>query len=167
MKLIRSLAVGALVPVSLVLMLQVHIEPDQNNVTAGRLSGVWQSDPVVSTRMGLKGSQETIEFYAEDNFLTSVPDSVTKELNKHRIFETGMMVTRQDGKLISSAPYLLTSVSGNPHLLKLRAENGVPLAGIESANIFVAPGRERHQDLLLLGGDVNNEAFRSFRRTRP
>ncbi len=116
--------------------------------------------------MGLTSSQATVEFYAEDSFLTSVPEVVATKLNKSRIFETGMMVTREEGKLVSSAPYLLTTDSGNPHLLKLHEKNGVPLGGIESVHVFVAPGRERHQDLLLLGGDANSEAFQPFRRAR-
>ncbi|MFT7487201.1 MAG: hypothetical protein ACI9F9_003060 [Candidatus Paceibacteria bacterium] len=166
MKLIQSIAIGALVPVGVALSLQVHVEPDQNNISAGRLEGIWRSDPAVSTRLGLDSKELTIEFQTEDRFMKSLSKQVSVQLNEQRIYETGLMVTRQAGKLVSSSPYFLVSRSGDPYLLQLHAEDGVPLGGIDSTHVFVAPGRERHQDLLLLGGDINDEALRPYRRVR-
>jgi hypothetical protein len=162
----RSIALGSLVPLGFAVALRVHVEPDQLNVSADRLSGVWVTDAVVSGRMGLTAGQESLEFRKDESFLTSIPESLSNQLQQERIYESGILVSRKDGAFEFSAPYLLTSKSGNPHLPLLHESGGVPLAGVKSANVFVAPGRERHQDLLLLGGDTDDTAFRPFRRSR-
>lgn len=166
MNILQSIALGALVPAGLFLSLKVHVEPDQNNVTAGRLLGQWATDAVVAGRMGLVPATESIEFFKDSSFLSALPESISERLQQEHIYECGIMVSRKDGRFVSSAPYLLISRSGNPHLLMLEESNGVPLGGIASTNLFVAPGRERNQDLLFMGGAVNSGAFRPFHRTQ-
>jgi hypothetical protein len=165
MNFLRSIAMGALVPAGLFLTLKVHVEPDQNNVTAGRLAGQWVTDGVVAGRMGLASGTESIEFTEDSSFLSTLPQGTSEQLQQEHIYECGVMVSRKDGRFVFSAPYLLTSRSGNPHQLMLHESNGVPLGGIESTNLFVAPGHERKQDILFMGGAVNSGAFRPFHRS--
>ncbi len=165
MNTLRSVALGSLVPLGLAMTLGVHVEPDQFNLSADRLNGVWVTDSAVSVRMGFPEAQETLEFRKDESFLRSIPESLSSQLQQERIYESGILVSRKDGAFVFSAPYLLTSKSGNSHLLLLHESNGVPLSGVKSANLFVAPGRERHQDLLLMGGDSEDGALRPFRRS--
>lgn len=148
------------------LAFQLAVEPDQNNVSAGRLFGHWEADPVVAERMGLPPSSETLEFAPDESFLASIPAEMAEALAKLRVFESGIVTIRREGRLTSSGPYILTTVSGNPHLVMFRDRDGEALADAESSNVFVAPGKTREQDLLLLGGDFNNEPFRAFRRVK-
>lgn len=164
MRLLTILALVLLAPLGLALTLQLRVEPDQNNVTAGRLVGTWESDPVVAERMGLKGDGQQLEFRAAGDFLDKVPAKIAEAIKDMRIYESGTVVLRAGDKTRWTRPYLLTNISGNPHLLMFRARDGEPLGDVESFNLFVAQGKEQADDLLLVGGDFNNEPFRPFRR---
>lgn len=164
MKLTSLLLLVLLAPLGFALVLELRVEPDSNNVTAGRLLGTWTSDPVVAERMGQKASEESFEFRAADDFLDKVPAKFVEHLKDLQIYESGVVVHRQGTQVRWTSPYLLVSMSGNPHLLTFRERGGDPLGDIESCNLFVAQGKERKQDLLLVGADFNNEPFRPFRR---
>lgn len=165
--LLPALLLVLLAPVCLALALDLRIEPNSENVTAGRLLGLWESDASVAERMGLKPSTQSIEFLAGTDFLAQVPAEFAEALGEFHLYESGTLIYRRDGKVESSHPYLLTTVQGNPHIMLFRARNGDPLGDIESANVFVAPGKERANDLLLLGGDFNNQPFHPYRRVIP
>ncbi|MFQ5749907.1 MAG: hypothetical protein ACE5H3_10690 [Planctomycetota bacterium] len=62
------------------------------------------------------------------------------------------------------SPFILIEHSGNPHLVFFREREGDPMGDAESANVMLAPTRDRVNDLLLFGGDFNNEPFRAFQR---
>jgi len=164
MKLHRLIALGALAPVGLALSLQILVEPDQNNVTAGRLAGTWEADPIVSQRLGGAASDRTLEFKKDSTFLGSIPATLAEELRGGPIFESGLVKISEEGQALFNGPYLLTVQSGNPRLLLLHEQDGQPLAGYEAANVFVAPGEQRHNDLLLFGETGSQGGFRSFRR---
>ncbi len=164
MKLHRLIALGALAPVGLALSLQVLVEPDQSNVTAGRLAGTWEADPVVSQRLGGAASDRTLVFKKDSSFLGAIPATLAEELRGGPIFESGLVTIREEGQALFNGPYLLTVQSGNPRLLLLHEQDGQPLAGYEAANVFVAPGEQRHNDLLLFGETGSEGGFRSFRR---
>ncbi|MFT4541719.1 MAG: hypothetical protein ACI841_005014 [Planctomycetota bacterium] len=162
----RSLLISLLLstPVALAIGFDFRVEPDQNNVTAGRLYGNWEADPVVSERLGTKLPKDTIEFTEDQSFLAELPAQYEKFLKDKQIFESGVVTWRRDGRVVRGGPYILITHSGNPHLVYFRDRDGVAMGDAESANIFVGQGKERQQDLLLLGGDFNNEAFRAYRR---
>jgi hypothetical protein len=161
---ILTVPVLALASVALAPTGEVRVEPDQNNVTAGRLVGTWEADPLVAKRMGCKPSADSFEFGAGDEFLSRIPAKYDEVLAKLRFYESGQLIIRREGRVKGTHPYLLSVIAGNPHLLIFRERDGDPLGDIESMNLFVAPGKNRTGDILLMGGDFNNQPFKAFRR---
>lgn len=157
------LPLALLAPVGLALALDLRVEPDEGNVTAGRLEGHWVSDAPLSERLGVTASSTQVEFVVDDSFLESLPDKAVEALKKKQVFEAGR-VTWREGTGPRTFPYLLVNHSGNPVLLTFRERFGEPLADIESANLMVIPGKEHAKDLLFIGGDFDNQAFKPFRR---
>ncbi len=162
-----ALLLVLLAPVCLALALDLRVEPDASNVTAGRLEGLWESDSAVAERMGLKPDTSTLEFLPGAEFLAQIPAKFVEALAEFHLYESGTLISRAEGKVQWSRPYLLTIIHGNPHVLMFRARDGDPLGDVESANVFVAPGKEHANDLLLLGGDFSNQPFRPYRRVIP
>lgn len=145
----------------------LRVEPDQQNVTSDRLFGRWEWDPVVGERMGLPESRLVLEFAAAPgDFLARLPGAISGKLKDLRFFECGVVTFEERGKVTFSGPYVLTELHGNPHLIRFRERDGVEFGDAESCNLFVAPGKEAKDDLLLLGADFDDEPFRPFRRVR-
>jgi hypothetical protein len=166
MKLKALLALALLAPVGLALTLGVRIEPDENNVTAGRLEGTWEPDPEVCKRLGVKDHGVRIEFTQDDSFLDAIPEEVQEAIEDFPMYESGRVIYhRPSGP--QSFPYLLTNLAGNPHLIMFRERDGVALGDIESMNLMVIPGKTSSEDILFTGGDFNNEPFKAYRRELP
>jgi hypothetical protein len=159
----RLLALGFLAPVGLALSLGAHVlvEPDQGHAVAGRLAGSWRIDPVVDARLGHDPLQRTLTFREDESFLDLLPGSLAEDLRREPVYESGLVTVRDAGRTVFSGPYLLSLRSGNPSLLLLHEEEGVPLAGYDIAEVFLAEGEEGHQDLLLLR---EGDRFHSFQR---
>lgn len=162
---LRTLAPFALGLLLAVPALDLTLQPDENNLAEGRLEGVWEYDPVVSERLGTSSHREmTLEFRADAAVLQSLPGMWDRQLADWTLFEAGHMTIRSQGVIEAAAPYLLTSLAGNPHIVTFRERDGEPLTDAESFNFLLAPGKESPQDLLMLGGDFDNEPFRAMRR---
>ena len=157
------LALALLARVGFALAFELRVEPEENNVTADRLAGTWESDPELCKRLGVRSSETQIEFVVDDSFLSSVPEKFNEFLADKQIFEAGRMTWREDGTP-KTYPYMLIEHAGNPHLLMLRARDGEPLGDAESCNLIVVPAKEHSKDVLFLGGDFDNQPFRPFKR---
>merc|ERR1719348_1991949 len=64
----------------------------------------------------------------------------------------------EDNKM--TFPYVLTSNSGNPHLIYWTDE----MTDVESFNLMIARAEDRTKDMLFIGGDFNNQAFTAWKR---
>ncbi len=156
-------ALALLAPLGWAMTFGIRVEPDENNIAAGRLAGVWEPDAALCERLGVKVRTTRIEFVLDDSFLDSIPAEVSKYLDGMRMYEAGRM-TWHEKSGPSTSPYLLTTFAGNPHLVSFRERDGVPLGDIESCNLMIIPAKEHAQDVLFMGGDSANEPFRPFRR---
>ena len=162
---LKSIALLALsVPATLGVIADITLEPDQNNVVAGRLEGRWEADEVISERMGMNSSSKSYEFVEDESITAALPAKFAKLFENFRLYEAGTVTVRSGDEVSFSGPYLLTNHAGNPHLLVFRERDGEPLADIESMNIFVGHGKTKAKDVLLVGGDFNNQPFQAFRR---
>jgi len=159
----RLLALALLAPAGLAVSLGSHVlvEPDQGHAVAGRLEGSWRIDPVVDTRLGHSELERTLTFREDESFLELLPSGLVDELRTQPIYESGLVSVREEGRTVFNGPYLLSLRSGNPSLLLLHEEQGVPLAGYEVAEIFLADGEAQHQDLLLFR---DGDQFHSYQR---
>jgi hypothetical protein len=159
----RILALSLLAPAGLALSLGAHVllEPDQGHAVAGRLEGQWRIDPVVDARLGHSAAERTLAFREDSSFLDALPAGLTDDLRAQPVYESGLVTVREAGRTVFSGPYLLSLRSGNPSLLLLHEEEGVPLAGYDVAEVFLATGEERHQDLLLFR---EGDEFHSYQR---
>ncbi len=164
MKIKLLCALLLLAPVGFAVVLGgIHVEPDENNVTQDRLEGVWVVDKELRERMGVKVEDYEIEFIVDSSFLKELPSKYDPFFAGKQVYEAGRMVRRRQGRP-SSHPYLLTTLSGNPHLVWFRERDGDPLGDAESCNLIVAPAKERADDLLFIGGDFDNGPFKAFHR---
>lgn len=162
---IFALALLAPIGFGLALTLDLRVEPDENNIASERLAGRWEMDAELCKRLGVKHGDTRIEFAVDDSFLPLLPNKYDEFFSKKPIFEAGR-VTWTEGGTPRSYPYLLTEHAGNPHLFTFRERNGETMGDAESCMLSVIPAKEHGQDLLFLGGDFDNEAFRPFRRTK-
>ena len=142
----------------------LSLEPDANNLAQDRLAGTWVADPVVGARLGTGGEGASITFEQDPTILASIPARHGEMLSECVLYEAGLLTLHEEDELDFAGPYLLTNHCGNPHVIVFRERDGEPLADAESFNILLAPGKEPHQDLLLVGGDFDNEPMRAFRR---
>ena len=62
-----------------------------------------------------------------------------------------------------NSPFVLTSISGNPHLVYW--DDGT--TDMESFNLMLAKATDPNNDLLFVGGDFNNQPFSAWKRFNP
>jgi hypothetical protein len=61
-------------------------------------------------------------------------------------------------------PFILLNLSGNMTVLWFRERGGDPMGDGESFFVQLAPASEPEQDILLIGGDFNNQPFSALSR---
>jgi hypothetical protein len=64
----------------------------------------------------------------------------------------------------TSYPFILVGLNGNMQVVIFMARGEEPMANPESFIVQLAIANEPSNDLLLVGGDFNNEPFSAFRR---
>ncbi len=161
---LRSFLPLALGLLALPLAFQAQLEPNHQNLAAERLAGTWEADPVVGERLGTDARATRIEFVPDPQVAQRIPAKHSAFLRELTLFESGIVTWFQADQAQYVGPYLLTSLHGNPCLITFREAEGEPLGDAESAYILLAPGKQPSQDLLLFGGDFDNEPMRAFRR---
>jgi hypothetical protein len=163
MRLKTFLALAILAPLGIAATFGLRIEPDENNICSERLAGAWVPDSELCERLGVKTRAKRIEFVVDDSFLDAIPAKFDKYLKDKQLFEAGHATWHYESGP-KSFPYLLTTHSGNPILFTFRERDGEPLGDAEAGFLMVIPAKTHDQDLLFVGGDHDNEAFRPFRR---
>ena len=138
------------------------VTPDKENVVASRLLGAWIPDPQLYER--LKGAApgknaKPIEVRSAPEIVEKIPDKYGEFLNGRTLYMAGYIKRGED-----ESPFVLTEMHGNPHMIWFRERDGDPYGDGESCNVMLAPAKDPQNDVLLLGGDFNNEPFRPYRR---
>lgn len=138
----------------------VEVEPDKENVVASRLAGEWIPDVELTERLaGSTGGLASLSFTSDPEVAARVPEKYEKFLAEKRVYMAGVL--KFPGK---QHPFLLVENSGNPHVVYFRERDGDPMGDAESFNLMLAPAKQPRNDLLLVGGDFNNQPFRAFQR---
>ncbi len=154
----------------------LRVEPDQDNVVAGRLRGTWEPDSLVNERLGnpvtdthelgVSGPRTTYVFEPDPLIAQKIPAAYTKFLGKLQLFDAGVFTIREDARMKVRMPYVLIVHNGNMHVMTFRERDGHAFGDAESGLVNIALGKGHENDLLLLGGDFANEPFSAFRRVR-
>ena len=104
----------------------------------------------------------SIAFESKPEVCAQIPERFADKLSAGRVYLAG---TVRFGK--RAAPFILTTLRGNPHVVYFRPRGDDPLGDAESFNLSVVPGETPAQDLLFLGGDFNNQRFSAYKRAAP
>jgi len=147
---------------------ELKVESDKENVVASRIEGSWCKDASLSERLtGNKLAEEqtkpAISFKSDATVLDKLPLKVEEFLKAKKIYMAGIC-TFHRGDKNQEQPFLLIENHGNPHVVWFRERNGELYGDAESFNVSLAPADKKENDLLLIGGDFNNESFKPFRR---
>lgn len=137
----------------------LKVEAEPQNVVASRLVGSWRADDALCQRLGTKAPAATLAFRSDESWLGNIPARMQNRLKDRRIYWAGTMTLRG-----TDYPSLLIEIHGNPHVVYFRERDGNPMGDTESFNLALAPGAKSEQDLLLVGGDFNNQPFAAYAR---
>ncbi|WP_375562064.1 hypothetical protein ACE193_05820 [Bernardetia sp. OM2101] len=130
---------------------------DKENVVSSAMEGEWFS----------RQEGYTMIFKKDSTILEQIPTKYQGFLKDKTIYSAGYITIKSETKTYTeNKPYLLTVLSGNPHIFWFRERNGDPLGDAESFNVFIAIGETPADDLLYVGGDFNNQPFLRFTRVK-
>lgn len=135
------------------------VRPDPENVVASRIAGEWRLDADLTLRLGARDPGASLVIRTTDQIPSGLPETVRAQLQKLRIYAAGTIELRK-----REHPFVLLERSGNMHLVWFRARGGNPVGDAESMIVALAPARDTANDLLLVGGDFNNQPFTAFQR---
>ena len=146
------------------------ITADKENVVSSRLEGTWALQIDLTAALQNQTPEayaeesrvpKRVEFKKDDKVVGQLPADMVKVFseNGQPIYMSGWM------KLMGQkAPFVLTSFHGNPHLVFWEAKDDNLFANPESFNLALATAAETKDDLLLIGGDHNNQPFVAMKR---
>lgn len=148
---------------------ELAVEPDKENVVASRLEGAWQPHQSLTKRLtgdvepraGELPFKGKFTFVSDPTVAEKIPDEYVKILTerKLRIYLAGYIKT--DGE---ARPFIVTNFRGNPHVLVWLDRDGDPFGNGESVNVMLAVADSKKNDLLFIGGDLNNQSFSAYER---
>jgi len=138
------------------------VTADKENVVASRLEGDWQLHAELTKRLvGEERPAAQLAFKSDPEVAGKLPDKYEKFLGKKQIYMAG--VVKLKGK---EHPFILVEHKGNPHVIYFRERDGDPMGDAESSNVMLAPGKDKANDLLFVGGDFNNQPFSAYERVK-
>jgi hypothetical protein len=142
----------------------MKVTPNKENVVASRLEGKWVVEPKLTQRLygqprASSPPGDEVEFISDPAVAEKVPEKYEKALKGRPIYMAGTMKVKG-----AAHPFILVEMNGNPHLVYFREKDGDPMGDGESFILMLAVAKNRADDLLLTGGDFNNQAFSAFER---
>ncbi len=161
--------VSLLLSVAVVAWAALRVEPDKENVVAGRLEGKWKLNAELTARLFDAKTAESMaknsyEFRSDPTVAAKIPEKYNDFLKDKQVYMAGTFKSgRGDGQ---ERPFLLVSHKGNPHLVYFRPTRDDPLGDAESFNLVIVPAKDKANDLLFVGGDFNNQPFAAYDRVR-
>jgi len=107
----------------------------------------------------------SFEFSIDADVAGKIPAKYDKFLKGKTIYLAGTMkVQRRRGGAAKGHPFVLITHKGNPHVVYFRPRGGDPMGDAESFNVALAVAKDKAKDLLLIGGDFNNQPFSAYER---
>jgi hypothetical protein len=138
------------------------VESDPENVVASRIAGEWRVDADLTLRLGGRDPGTTLVIRTTGQIPAGLPGKLVEQLQKTRIYAAGTLGMRD-----REHPFVLLERGGNMHVVWFRERGGNPVGDAESMIVALAPARDTANDLLLVGGDFNNQPFTAFQRRAP
>lgn len=162
-------AIFSILSCSALCFAELKVEADKENVVASRLEGSWCKDASLSERLNGKklaeqSTQPVISFKSDPAMLSKLPVKFEQFLKDKKIYMAGICTFHREKD--EEHIFLLIEHRGNPHVVWFKEKDGDPNGHPESWNVSVAPANDKENDLLLIGGDFNNESFKPFRRVK-
>ena len=152
----------------MVITAQCTLSPDSENVVSTQLAGDWIINLDLTNQLCLdymgwvEGSW--VSFTNNPGIVESLPEEdCSSWMNDFQLFMSGEMSFTFGNSTEEEAisyPFVLSSLSGNPHLIYWEDE----MTDTESFNLMVARADDRNKDMLFIGGDFNNQAFTAWNR---
>ncbi len=164
-----ALGVGLLLSAGVVAWAALRVEPDKENVVAGRLGGKWKLNVELTARlldakMAKSMADAFYEFCPAPTVAAKIPEKYNDFLKDKKLYMAGTLKSHHsDGQ---ERPFILLSHKGNPHLVYFRSRGDDPMGDAESFNLVIVPAKDKANDLLFIGGDFNNQPFAAYDRVR-
>lgn len=144
---------------------RAQVVTEKENVVSSRLEGEWVVDEPVTSRLGGRsrveeaGEAPVLAFRGDAGVAERLLARHADVLRELTIYQAGVMLL--GGR---EYPFLVSEVNGNPHVLYFRPRGEDAIADGESFIVMLAVAADRRNDLLLIGGDFNNQPFSAYRR---
>ena len=146
----------------------LKVQPDAENVVAGRLEGNWTASTALTERLAgnAEWRVEAISFKSDPSIAARVPEKYAKFFTgrQMRVYLAGHAQFRSRKSRGKKLPFILTRMHGNPHIFIWIDKDGDSFGNVESFNVMLAVARDRQKDLLFIGGDFNNQPFSALER---
>jgi hypothetical protein len=148
----------------------LEVTNDPENVVGSRLEGDWEVDLELTKRLTGKekvrgeNPMDLVSFESADGVVERIPQKYKDFLSKDevKVYMSGWMNFGDN-----RCPFILVSMSGNPHVFFFLKEGEDEFGNGESFNVMLAVGKGRKDDLLFIGGDFNNQPFSAYTRPEP
>ena len=135
------------------------VDEDKENVVASRLEGTWKALDKLTQQLTGSVNEFDVTFSVDHSVTQDIPKKFMSFFSNKKIYLAGHMKLKGE-----NCPFLLTTNSGNPHLVYFKARGNDLMANIESFNLFIARAEQSERDILFIGGDFNNCAFMALER---
>jgi hypothetical protein len=171
-------AVAAVLGFSAVLPAQnsLVVTHEPANVVASRILGSWEPEVPLTTRLTGKaptapntaGASEVqiagrIAFRSDTSVLARIPrmmsDALLREVPDLKVYLAGYMTIAAREHV-----FFLTNLKGNMQVLIFLPRGNEPMGNGESFIVQLAIASEPANDILLVGGDFNNQPFSAMKR---
>lgn len=147
----------------------LKVQKEKENVVASILIGTWVPDKPLTERLGGRsvvvegGGQAGATVVSTDDAKVAgmIPPMYNEFLADKQVYLSGTMSIGAD-----KYPYILISQWGNPYVVFFRPRDGKPMGDAESFNVMAATAKDNANDLLLIGGDFNNQPFSAYKRAK-
>merc|ERR1712179_235126 len=153
---------------------QCVLTPDSENVVSSQLTGNWTLDKELTERIwpsvmdNIPTDKDLIQAFVNmPEVLDLLPEEDCLWFRDLPIYLAGLYSYNfpNGGRTPGpwdweTSPFVLTVLEGNPHIVYWWKE----MTDTESFNVMMARAEESSQDLLLMGGDFNNQPFTAWTR---
>ncbi len=126
------------------------------------LQGDWSVEADITNRLRQTPDRKRtglLSFRSDPEVAKSVPAKYDEFLAEKHVFMAGYLQRKNERH-----PFILIEHRGNPFVVYFGERDGNPMGNAESFNVMLAPGENKEDDLLFIGGDFNNQAFDAYER---
>merc|ERR1711874_783845 len=148
---------------------QCVLTPNPSNVVSTQLAGNWTLDIELTGRIwpsvldDLPDQDFIMMFEDLPEVLEILPEEDCAWFAELPIYMAGMYnynFANGGKRTWHASPFVLTDLDGNPHIVYWWKE----MTDTESFNVMMARAEDHGKDLLLMGGDFNNQPFPAWSR---